>query len=407
MIFVGGDWAEDHHDVWVVDEGGDRLVFRRFAEGVAGVGGFHELVGGFVSDPGDVVVGIETDRDLWVHALVGAGYRVYAVNPMAAARYRDRHCVSGAKSDRGDAKVLADLVRTDRRNHRPIAGDTAQVEAVKVLARMHQRLIWDRCRHTNRLRSTLREYFPAALATFPVLADRDTLAVLAVAPSPDEAARLSIRQIRAALSTAGRRRNLDRRATEIRDGLRSDQLAAPDRIVDAFAETTRSAVAVIAEINTQIARIETVLAETLEQHPDAAIYLSMPGLADVLGARTLGEFRDDPNRYADVKSRRNYAATSPLTIQSGANKRVIGRYVRNDHLYDATIRWAFSSLTKSEGCRAYYDEHRQKGDSHYKALRALGNRLVGILHGCLKHQTGYNEDTAWAHRQPTTANIAA
>lgn len=195
MIFVGDDWAEDHHDVWVMDEGGDRLAFRRFAEGVAGVGGFHELVGGFVSDPGDVVVGIETDRGLWVHALVGAGYRVYAVNPMAAARYRDRHYVSGAKSDRGDAKVLADLVRTDRRNHRPIAGDTAQVEAVKVLARMHQRLIWDRCRHTNRLRSTLREYFPAALATFPVLADRDTLAVLAVAPSPDEAARLSIRQM--------------------------------------------------------------------------------------------------------------------------------------------------------------------------------------------------------------------
>ena len=135
-----------------------------------------------------MVVGIETDRGLWVTALVAAGYQVWAINPMAAARYRDRHHVSGAKSDASDAKLLADLVRTDRHNHRPVAGDSPDAEAIKVLARAHQSLIWARTRHANMLRSALREYYPAALEAFEDLTDRDALAVLGRAPTPAQGA---------------------------------------------------------------------------------------------------------------------------------------------------------------------------------------------------------------------------
>lgn len=209
MIFVGDDWAEDHHDVYVMDEAGARLASRRLPEGLEGIRGFHELVADLVDEPDEAVVGIETDRGLWVHALAAAGYRVYAINPMAVSRYRDRHNVAGAKSDAGDAKVLADLVRTDRHNHRPIAGDSPEAEAVKVLARAHQNLIWARNRHTNQLRNALREYYPAALAAFSDLADRDALAVLDRAPIPEVGARLSVTQIRAVLKRAGRQRNLD------------------------------------------------------------------------------------------------------------------------------------------------------------------------------------------------------
>ena len=407
MIFVGNDWAQDHHDVWVMDADGARLAFHRFDEGVEGLAGFHALVAAHVSDPADVVVGIETDRGLWVHALVGAGYQVYAINPKAAARYRERHWVSGAKSDRGDAKVLADLVRPDRHIHRPVAGDTPDVEGVKVIARAHQGLIWDRTRHTNRLRATLRDYYPAALATFGSLSHRDTLAVLSIAASPTRGARLTIPQIRAALKKGGRRRNLDQRAAEIQEGLRGEYLATSDAVEAAFAATTRSAVAIIAAINNEISRIEEALAASFGEHPDAGIYLSMPGLGVVLGARVLGEFGDDPNRYTNAKSRRNYAATSPLTIASGKHRTVSARWVRNNYLYDPIIRWAFSSITASDGCRVYYDERRAKGDRHYQALRALANRLVGILHGCLTHRALYNEDTAWAHRQPAIETIAA
>src|SRR5882757_11263222 len=163
MIFVGDDWAEDHHDIHVMDAGGARLASRRLPEGLPGIRGFHELVAAYVEEPSQVVVGIETDRGLWVGALIAAGYQVFAINPLAVARYRDRHHVSGAKSDVSDAKLLADLVRTDRHNHRPIAGDSADAEAIKVLARAHQSLIWSRTRHTNALRNALREYYPAAL----------------------------------------------------------------------------------------------------------------------------------------------------------------------------------------------------------------------------------------------------
>jgi transposase len=193
LIFVGDDWAEDHHDVELMDDAGRTLTRRRLLEGVAGVAVLHGLIAEHAEDPAQVVVGIETDRGLWVASLVAAGYQVYAVNPLAVSRYRDRHATSGAKSDAGDAHVLADLVRTDRHQHRPMAGDSPEVLAVKVLARAHQRLIWDRTRQTNRLRSALREFFPAALVAFEDLDHPDALAVLAKAPTPAAAARLSIR----------------------------------------------------------------------------------------------------------------------------------------------------------------------------------------------------------------------
>jgi transposase len=407
MIFVGDDWAEDHHDVHVMNQTGDRLASRRLPVGLDGIRGLHELVAGLVDEPGEVVVGIETDRGLWVGALVAAGYLVYAINPLAVSRYRDRHNVAGAKSDPGDAKVLADLVRTDRHNHRPIAGDTPDAEAIRVLARGHQNLIWARTRHTNQLRNALREYYPAALDAFSDLADRDALAVLGRAPTPALGARLSINQIRSALQRGGRQRNLDRRATQIQTALRAEQLAAPTAVAQAFAATTTAAVGIIGELNRQITQLEKVLADHFEQHPDADIYLSLPGLGDVLGARVLGEFGDDPDRYASAKSRKNYAGTSPLTIASGRKRAVLARHVRNRRLYDAIDQWAFCALTTSPGCRTFYDQHRTAGDLHHQALRALGNSLVGILHGCLRHHTLYNEHTAWAPRHKTNNETAA
>ncbi|HMX09088.1 MAG TPA: IS110 family transposase [Microthrixaceae bacterium] len=407
MIFVGDDWAEAHHDVYLCDEAGNRLGKARLPEGIEGIGRFHELIAGHAGEPADVVVGIETDRGLWVQALVEAGYRVYAINPRAASRYRDRHTLSGAKSDPGDAKLLAELVRTDRHNHRPVAGDSDLGEGIKVLARAHQNLIWDRTRATNRLRCALREYFPAALDTFAELADRDTLSVLAVAPDPVTARKLTPGRVRTLLRNAGRQRNIEVRAHAIVEGLRAETLTAPPAVVSAFAATTRAQVALIAELNTQIAGLETELAAHFEQHPDADIYLSQPGIGVILGARVLGEFGDDPNRYADAKSRKNYAGTSPITRASGTRSVALARFVRNARLADAIDQWAFCALTNSSGARAFYDHRRDQGDSHHKALRALGNRLVGILHGCLRTHTTYDETIAWSHRQDRPDHIAA
>lgn len=401
-IFVGDDWAEDHHDVHLMNDDGKKLAARRLPEGVAGIRSFHELVAGFADDAGEVIVGIETDRGLWVTALVAAGYQVYAINPLAASRYRDRHNVAGAKSDSGDAKMLADLVRTDRHNHRQVAGDTPEAEAIRIVARGHQTLVWTRTRHTNMLRSALREYYPAILEAFDDLGERDCLAVMMKAPTPGQGAGLSLNQLQSVLRRAGRQRNIEQRATAIQTVLRAGQLRQPDAVADAFAATTTAMVALISEINRQLDLLETTLSTRFSAHPDAAIYRSLPGFGVVLSARVLGEFGDDPDRYADSKSRRNYAGTSPRTIASGKKQAVLARHVKNNRLYDALDQAAFCSLTRSRGSRLFYDEHRAAGDLHHQALRALANHLVSYLHGCLQHHTLYDEDTAWAHRYPAT-----
>jgi transposase len=403
QVFVGLDWAEDHHDVFVQDDSGKRLGGGRLPDGVAGVARFHELAAGHVDNPADVVVATETDRGLFIGALVAAGYTVLAVNPMSTARYRERHSTSGAKSDPGDAKVLADLARTDAHNHRPVAGDSELAEAVKVLARAHQTMIWSRRRHTNQMRSTLREFYPAALEAFDELAGRDALAVLAIAPTPSAGRALSRSKIAAALRRGGRQRRIDERAIEIQAALRSEQLETSGLVGEAMGAVVAALVAVIVELQTQIDRLESELADRFEQHPDAKIIRSLPGLGMTLGARVLAEFGDDPNRYATAKSRKNYSGMSPITRASGKHHVVLARYARNRRLADACYLWAFAAITASPDARTFYDQRRTAGDTHNRALRALANRLVGILHGCLRHHSLYDEHTAWAHRLTTAA----
>jgi transposase len=402
-VFVGHDWAEAHHDVHVEDDDGRRLARARLPEGIEGVAQFHELVASFAEVPADVVVATETDRGLFVGALVAAGYRVLAINPLSVSRYRDRHSTSGAKSDPGDARVLAELARTDAHNHRPIAGDSELAEAVKVVARAHQSLIWTRQRQANQLRSTLREFYPAALGAFDDLAGADAVAVLAVAPTPSLGRQLSVSKIASALRRGGRQRRVDERATEIQTALRSDQLSAPRLVAEAMGATVSALVGVIGELTRQIAALEVQLESGFEQHPDAKVIRSLPGLGMILGARVLGEFGDDPNRYADAKSRKNYAGTSPITKASGTRKVVLARYARNRRLGDACYLWAFAAITASPGARVYYDQRRAGGDTHNRALRALANRLVGILHGCLRYHTPYDEHLAWGHRAQSVA----
>ena len=237
MLFIGDDWAEAHHDVEIIDGTGRRLAKRRLPEGIDGLAALHALVADHLAEdagPEQVLIGIETDRGPWVQALIASGYTVYAVNPLQVARYRERHGTAGAKSDPGDAHILAELVRLDRAHHRPVAGDSALAEHVKVLARTHQSMIWSRQRQTNTLRSMLREFYPGALHAFEELAGRDALAVLAIAPSPEAGRRLSTSKITATLRGAGRQRNLENTAERILAALRAPQLEAHPGVVGAY-----------------------------------------------------------------------------------------------------------------------------------------------------------------------------
>ena len=333
-----------------------------------------------------------------MQALIAAGYTVYPINPLQVARYRERHGVSGAKCDPGDAHVLAELVRLDRAHHRPAAGDTALAEHVKVLARAHQSMIWSRQRQTNTLRSMLREFYPAALAAFgDDLAGRDALAVLAVAPHRRPAAASRLSKITATLRRARTATQPRHAAAADRDrAARPEQLPAHPGVVGAYAASGPRA----GRGHHRAGRPDRGAGGQVEagfgRHPDAEIYLSQPGLGPILGARVLAEFGDDPDRYADARARKNYSGMAPITRASGTKRVVLARYARNRRLADALYQQAFAALTASPGARAYYDRQRARGATHHQALSALANRLVGILHGCLRHHTPYDEATAWA-----------
>jgi transposase len=405
VLFVGDDWAEDHHDVEVQDEAGRRLGKAKLGEGIAGIARLHELIAEHQDENAEaeqVVIGIETDRGPWVQALLAAGYRVWAINPLQVARYRERHSVSGAKSDAADAHTLADMVRTDRHQLRPVAGDSDLAEAIKVVARAHKTLLWERTRHMLRLRVALREFFPAASEAFAELTAAEALELLGKAPDPVSAAGLTTAQITAALKRARRRQVADK-AQAIRAALGAEHLTQPAAVVSAYAATVRAQVAILATLGAEITRMEEQVAAHFGRHPEVEIYRSQPGLGQILGARVLAEFGDDPTRYPDARSRKNYAGTSPITRQSGKKKLVLARYVHNDRLIDALGRQAFAAMIASPGARAYYDQLRGRGVGHHAALRQLANRLVGILHGCLKTGTTYDEATAWSHRHQKAA----
>ncbi|WP_343954781.1 IS110 family transposase, partial [Tsukamurella spumae] len=401
MLFIGDDWAEDHHDVELQDEEGRVLRRARLPEGMAGITGFGELVGTFLPDDGqpeDVLVCIEIDRGPWVNALIAAGYRVFGVDPKQAHRHREILSSSGAKSDKGDAHALADMVRTRRLQLREAGGDSDIAAAVKVVARAHQSMIWERTRHMSRLRAALREYFPAILLICSELdlplTSRPILSMLSKAPTPEQAAKLTARHILPMLKGY---RSKDAKADRIQQILRDEHLGQPAMVASAYAASVRSSIAVLSVIITEADRLEGEVKTHFGRHPAADIIASQPGLGEILGARVLAEFGDAPGRYRSAKARKNYAATSPITRQSGKSRIVAARFIHNDRLVDALQLQASCALMHDPHAKAYYDQQRARGVKHNAALRQLANRLVGILHGCLASGTQYDQTVAWSH----------
>ncbi len=403
-VWCGIDWAERHHDVALVDDEGRKLAARRIGDDAAG---FRELLE-LLAEHGDaaevpVPVAIETAKGLVPAALRAAGYQLYSINPLAASRYRDRHAVSRAKSDPGDALVLANILRTDPDVHRPIPDDSELAQAVRVLARAQQDAVWDRQHVQNKLRSLLREYYPAFLATFDDIADRDARAALTLAPTPAAAAKLRRPSLRAALARAGRKRRLDAEVERIIAGLRGEQLRQPAQVETAMGQQASAYLRALDTAATNITELEAAMVAAFEQHPDAEIITSMPGLGPVLGARVLGEIGDDRSRFQDAKGFKAFAGTAPITRASGKRRSVTRRVVRNKRLGQVGYLWAFSLLTASPGARAHYDRRREHGDAHGAANRNLANRYFGILHHCLQEHELYDEHTAFPQHDQAVA----
>ncbi len=398
MIFVGIDWSEEFHEVELQAGSGRVLKRLKLRADLAGLTRLQEVITDEAEEPSQVVVAIEASHGLLVNALVASGYRVYDINPLTAARARQGESPAGSKSDARDAHLLANLVRTKRQDLRPLAGDSEQAQAVHIRARSHVRAIRHQQRLRNQLRSALAKFFPGAL---PLLGDepeelRDALAVLTLAANPVQARRLSLNKLRASLARHGRQRNLDAKAAQIQEQLRQPQPELSSaKVLSAHSDEVSYLVRSLVQVRSEVALLEEQLAQDFEEHPDAEIILSLPGLGVVLGARVLGESGDDPTCYANAKARKNYAGNAPITRRSGKWEARNRRVARNRWLADATFLWARSALSASPGARRYYDQLRARNKTDNVALRALANRLVGILHGCLRTRYLYDESIAW------------
>ena len=408
-VFCGIDWAEGHHDIALIDAEGALVAKRRIPESAEGFTQLLEVL----AEAGDsaaapIPVAIETPRGLLVAALRRTGRPVYAINPLAVARYRERRSVARSKSDHADAMTLANILRTDAPAHRTLPADNELVQAIAVLARAAQDAIWRRTRAAQELRALLREYHPGFLAAFAKgtvtnLASAEARVVLAISPTPAEAARLSSARISAALRRAGRQRGIDALTGQIRQTLRGPQLRQPPLVEQAMG---RQALALLATLNTECANAEQLTqaaAEAFRQHPDHETITSFPGLTDLTGARVLAEIGDDRSRFADARALKAYADSAPVTRASGRSICITRRRVKNERLNAVGFLWAFGTIPRPGPAKEHDDRRRAHGDKHAAALRHLFNRLLGQLYHCL--QTGETYDPVKAFGPPTPAGL--
>jgi transposase len=412
-VYAGIDWAERHHDVAVVDQDGQLVAKRRFSDDAAG---FAELLA-LLTEAGDsgedpIPVAIETPRGLLVAALRATGRAVYAINPMAVARYRERHSVSRKKSDHFDAMTLANILRTDAHAHRKLPADSELARAVAVLARAAQDAIWRRTKATQELRSLLREFYPGFLQAFARgtvtnLAGPDARAVLAIAPTPATGAKLSKARITTALRRAGRQRGIDTLAADIQQALRKPQLRQSPLVESAMG---RQAAALLATLTTECVNADELGAAAVEafaQHPDYQIITSFPGLGDLTGARLLGEIGDDRARFADARALKAYAGSAPVTRASGRSISITRRMVKNNRLNALGFLWAFAAMPRPGPAKEHYNRRRAAGDRHAAALRNLFNRMLGQLYHCLQTGQTYDERKAYTESSAAPASAAA
>jgi transposase len=403
-FFGGIDYSEGLNDVAVIDAAGTTVAHIRAEESPQGVKEILAVLRGLSASHRfsrrQVPLGIETRRGLLVAGLLASGQPIVPLNPAMVARYRGRLNPARRKSDRTDATLLAQILRTDGHHHRGMPADSDEVQALNELVQAQYRAVRSQRYGANQLRSLLRTYYPAAIEAWSELPGKlvraEARALLALAPTPREASRLSKRAIADTLAAAGRTRLVDAQAARLREVFARPWLRQPPAVEEAMGQAM---LATLAQLNSacRAAEMTTVLAETaFRAHPQAPVYLSLPGCGPVIGARLLAAIGDDPERFETAKGLRCYAGAAPLTWASGGSRAVTARRrAVNLKLKGTGHIWAFASLTRSPGCRAYYDRCRDRGDTYPTALRKLYGRLLNMLHHCLAHDVLYDEAVAF------------
>ncbi len=394
-VYVGVDWAGEHHDVFVTNERSEKLGAFRIAHSIEGIDLLTKRLRELGVAPAAVQIAIERPDGLLVAALVEQGYAVYPINPKAVDRYRDRHHTSGAKDDARDAQALADILRTDGERFRPLAAESELAAELRLTIRAYRDLVAEGVRFTNQLHSCLGDYYPSALGLFSDLDAPISLAFLVAFPTPD-AARVTGRDgIVGWLKEQGYAH--PKRAEQVAERATAKGLTAGGGVVRA---RSRQMLGLVAALQAVVAAKQAhvkALEELLGQHPDGGLFLGLPGAGVVTAAALLGELGEDRDALPNAQALQSVGGTAPVTIQSGKSRRVMRRHACNRHLHEALIQFARCSLMRA-GCgdegaawvKDAYLARRQAGDTAQQAYRVLANRWATILWAMWTRREAYD-----------------
>ena len=393
MYFAGIDWADDHHDVCIIEEEeeGNVIVRFRIPHSQAGLDTLFEHVSNVTSLPEQIPFALETDKGLLVSSLLDAGYTVYSINPKVVDRYRDRYSVAGSKNDPFDAELLANLLRTDRHRFSPILPDSEQAQELKMLTRDHQELIRQRTRLTNQVIACLKAYYPTALDLFSKIRCQAALDFLESFPSLEKARCLNLEDLKAFLKTH-RYPGVDQKADELYALLQKPELTARALVIQAKSMLMLSLVAQLKALIPHIHVFEERIKKLFRAHADKDIFWSLPGAADNLAPRILAELGENQKRYKGYSQVQAEAGTVPVTKSSGKSHHVSFRYGCKKPFRATMQQLAFCSLKRCDWARSYYDQLRKRGKSHQHALRALANIWVKIVYTMWRKHAVYDEN---------------
>lgn len=321
-VACGVDWAQEHHDVAIVDHDGKVVASELISDSAEGLSILLRILVDHDPDDGQLPIAIETSRGLLVAGLRAAGRKVFAINPFSVSRYRDRYRSSRGKSDAFDAMVLANILRTDIDTHRPLSDDSVKLEALRVLTRAQQDAVWEGAEVTNRIRTLLKAFFPMALSAFERggrhrLDSTACRTILSAAPTPESARSLTVRQLSSLLKKAGRQRGIAQEATRLHEALRQNAMHQPAAVERAMGLQLQGLLRQLDAIRDTVAELEEAVGTAFHTHPDSGIVSSFPGVGTQLGARFLAEIGDDRARFADARGLRAFAGAAPVTQASG------------------------------------------------------------------------------------------
>lgn len=393
----------------LVDEAGKLVTRRRIGDDADGYRRLLDLLAEAGEAPEtSIPVAVETAHGLLFACLRATGRRVYSINPMAVARYRERHRTARAKSDHADAMTLANILRTDADVHRPLPADSELVQAIAVpCARSAGRGVEPQPADQPTALSP-QAVLPGGTGGLPGPRRRPGFARgprgARPGTGPGYPSRLTRAQLRAALRRSGRQRYIDDWVERLRAVFASDYLPQLPLVERVMGRQTLALVGQLEATCRAADDLAEAAAEAFAQHPDAHILTSFPGIGPLTGARVLGEIDDDSGRFADGRALKAHAGASPVTIASGKSRAVRHRRVKNQRLAAAGYVWIFGALP-SPLIKEHYDRRRAAGDLHTAAMRNLFNRLLGCLFHCL--QTGQTFDPSKAFPAAAAVSGAA